>query len=110
MTCNSPASQPYIHGKPPSDSLHEESGAFGIFNHREASRLTYLGLQQLQHRGQESAGIVSTDGKKFYAHVQMGLVADVFKQNNLDALQGRTAIGHVRYATAGHSSLVNAQP
>jgi amidophosphoribosyltransferase len=100
----------YWSGKPPSDSLREECGVFGIFNQKEASRLTYLGLQQLQHRGQESAGIVTSDGEKFHAHVSMGLVADVFKPEVVDRLKGRMAVGHVRYATAGHSNLINAQP
>ncbi len=90
--------------------MHEECGVFGIYNHKEAARLAYLGLHQLQHRGQESAGIVTSDGRKFYARVKMGLVSDVFHRQNLDALKGRMAIGHVRYATAGHSSLINAQP
>ena len=94
----------------PSDSLREECGVFGIYNHREAARMTYLGLQQLQHRGQESSGIVTTDGRRFYAHVAMGLVSDVFKPEVVDRLAGRSAVGHVRYATAGHSNLVNAQP
>ena len=92
------------------DVVHEACGVFGIYNNKEAARLTYLGLQQLQHRGQESAGIVSSDGDRFYAHVSMGLVADVFHQSALDKLKGRLAIGHVRYATAGASSLLNAQP
>ncbi len=100
----------YWSGKPPSDSMREECGVFGITNHRDAARLTYLGIQQLQHRGQESAGIVTTDGDRFYPHVAMGLVADVFKLETMDRLKGRMAIGHVRYATAGHSNLVNAQP
>ena len=100
----------YGSGKPPSDSLREECGVFGIYHHREAARMTYLGLQQLQHRGQESSGIVTTDGRRFYAHVAMGLVSDVFKPEVVDRLAGRSAVGHVRYATAGHSSLVNAQP
>ena len=97
-------------GRDPTDVLHEECGVFGIYNNKESARLTYLGLQQLQHRGQESAGIVSSDGKRFYTHVSMGLVADVFHQAALDKLKGRMAIGHVRYATAGASSLLNAQP
>jgi amidophosphoribosyltransferase len=100
----------YWSGKPPSDSMREECGVFGIWNHRDAARLSYLGIQQLQHRGQESAGIVTSDGGKFHAHIQMGLVADVFKPETMDKLRGRSAIGHVRYATAGHSNLVNAQP
>jgi amidophosphoribosyltransferase len=110
MTMNADLSRPYLHSKPPSDSLHEECGVFGIYNHSEAARLTYLGLHQLQHRGQESAGIVTTDGNRFYTHVEMGLVADVFNRRILDGLKGRTAVGHVRYGTAGMSSLVNAQP
>lgn len=100
----------YWHGKPPSDSLKEECGVFGIWNHFDAARMAYLGLQQLQHRGQESAGIVSSDGEGFFNHVAMGLVADVFKPANVDKLKGRNAVGHVRYATAGHSNLANAQP
>jgi amidophosphoribosyltransferase len=99
----------YWSGKPPSDSMREECGVFGIWNHRDAARLSYLGIQQLQHRGQESAGIVTSDGA-FHAHIGMGLVADVFKPETMDKLKGRMAIGHVRYATAGHSNLVNAQP
>lgn len=70
------------------DVLHEECGVFGIYNNKEAARLTYLGLQQLQHRGQESAGIVSSDGDRFYSHVSMGLVADVFHKSALDKLKG----------------------
>ncbi|HRY28855.1 MAG TPA: amidophosphoribosyltransferase [Elusimicrobiota bacterium] len=94
----------------PFDRMPEECGVFGIYNHAEASRLAYLGIHQLQHRGQESAGIVTTDGKRFYTHVAMGLVADVFNRPLLDDMKGRTAIGHVRYGTSGVSSLVNAQP
>lgn len=94
----------------PLDVMREECGLFGIFNHGDAARLTYLGLQQLQHRGQESAGIVTSDGKRFYSHTAMGLVADVFKPEDIDRLTGRMAVGHVRYATAGSSSLANAQP
>jgi amidophosphoribosyltransferase len=94
----------------PLDSMHEACGVFGIYNHAEAARLTYLGLHQLQHRGQESAGIVTTDGRRFYKHLAMGLVADVFNQRLLDGLKGRAGIGHVRYGTAGVSALINAQP
>jgi glutamate synthase domain-containing protein 1 len=95
---------PIFVSRDPMDVVHEACGVFGIYNNKEAARLTYLGLQQLQHRGQESAGIVSSDGKRFYTHVSMGLVADVFQQSALDKLKGRMAIGHVRYATAGASS------
>lgn len=85
-------------------------GVFGIFGHEEAANLTYLGLHALQHRGQESAGIVSSDGKALHAHRQMGLVADVFTAEALSRLPGRAAIGQVRYSTAGVSQLKNAQP
>ncbi|HOW27175.1 MAG TPA: amidophosphoribosyltransferase [Elusimicrobiota bacterium] len=96
--------------KEPFDRMREECGVFGIYNHADVSRLTYLGLHQLQHRGQESAGIVTSDTKRFYSHLGMGLVSDVFNQSVLDRLRGRHSIGHVRYGTAGMSLLVNAQP
>jgi amidophosphoribosyltransferase len=92
------------------DKLHDHCGVFGIYNHAEAARMTYLGLHQLQHRGQESAGIVSSDGRRFHTHIGMGLVSDVFNPETVDRLEGRMAIGHVRYGTAGDSSLINAQP
>jgi amidophosphoribosyltransferase len=85
-------------------------GVFGVFGHEEASRLTYLGLHALQHRGQESAGIVSADGGQLKSYRQMGLVADVFTPQILETLPGRSAIGHVRYSTAGGSQWKNAQP
>ena len=85
-------------------------GIFGVFNHPEASNLTYLGLHALQHRGQESAGIVSSDGKEYYSHIQMGHVVDIFKREIIDKLKGHMAIGHVRYSTTGSSLLQNAQP
>jgi len=82
----------------------EECGIFGVFNHPEASNLTYLGLYALQHRGQESCGIVSSDGANLHAHKSMGLVADVFgNQEIFKSLPGRSAIGHVRYSTTGSS-------
>ena len=75
----------------------EECGVFGIYNHQEASNLTYLGLYALQHRGQEACGIVSSDGHDLHAHKGMGLVADVFgDQQIFKKLPGRSAIGHVR--------------
>ncbi|MEI6205926.1 MAG: amidophosphoribosyltransferase [Desulfuromonadales bacterium] len=90
---------------------HEECGVFGVCNHPEASNLTYLGLYALQHRGQESCGIVSSDGTSLYAHKRMGLVADVFgNQEIFKKLPGRAAIGHVRYSTAGASVEKNVQP
>ena len=85
-------------------------GIFGIYNHPEAANLTYLGLYSLQHRGQESAGIVSSDGNRLYQYRQMGLVAEIFTRETLKKLPGRNAIGHVRYSTAGSSDIKNAQP
>ena len=85
-------------------------GIFGVYNNNEAANLTYLGLYALQHRGQESAGIISSDGKKFSSKIGCGLVADVFTKDELDKLKGSCAIGHVRYSTTGESSLLNAQP
>ena len=85
-------------------------GIFGIYNHLEASNHTYLGLYALQHRGQESAGIVSSDGKQLHLYRQMGLVSEIFTRDILKRLSGKSAIGHVRYSTAGSSELKNAQP
>jgi amidophosphoribosyltransferase len=90
--------------------LKESCGIFGIFGHADAARLTYLGLYALQHRGQESAGIVVSDGKQMAAHRGMGLVADVFTHEVLEKLSGHLAIGHVRYSTTGSSIIKNAQP
>ena len=83
---------------------------FGIHGHSEAATITYLGLYALQHRGQESAGICSTQGGEQFAHRAMGLVSDVFNEKNLARLPGRHAIGHIRYSTSGESQLRNAQP
>ena len=85
-------------------------GIFGISNHVEASNLAYLGLYALQHRGQESAGIVSSDNRHLHHYRQMGLVSEVFTKDILKRLSGKSAIGHVRYSTAGSSELKNAQP
>jgi amidophosphoribosyltransferase len=85
-------------------------GVFGIFNHPKAAELTYFGLYALQHRGQESAGIVTCDGEKFRTHLGMGLVSQVFKGDALENLPGNIAIGHTRYSTTGSSELRNAQP
>lgn len=85
-------------------------GIVGIYNHPEAAKLAYLGLYALQHRGQESAGIVTANGQKLVAHTQMGLVADIFTEEVLDRLPGSMAIGHVRYSTTGESVLRNCQP
>lgn len=89
----------------------EECGVFGIYGHPEAANLTYLGLYALQHRGQESCGIVSSDGNSLHAHKRMGLVADVFSNQKIfEKLPGSSAIGHVRYSTAGASAEKNVQP
>ncbi len=92
------------------DKFHDECGLFGIWNHAEAANVVYLGLYALQHRGQESAGIASTDGDHFQVEKAMGWVADVFSRDRLKRLPGHRAIGHVRYSTAGSSNLRNAQP
>jgi amidophosphoribosyltransferase len=92
------------------DRFHDECGVFGIYNHPEAANLTYLGLHALQHRGQEAAGIVSSNGHKLIEEKGMGQVGRVFNRRNLVRLKGTLAIGHVRYSTAGKSNLVNAQP
>jgi amidophosphoribosyltransferase len=92
------------------DELGEKCGIFGVYQHPEAGKLTYLGLYALQHRGQESSGIVSSDGKTLHAEVGMGLVADVFNERRLSRLPGAMAIGHNRYSTSGSSLLRNAQP
>jgi len=94
------------------DRFHDECGVFGVHGHPEASHITYLGLYALQHRGQESAGIVSTAGvgREHHVHRAMGLVADIFSEKTLQKLPGRHAIGHVRYSTAGGSQIRNAQP
>jgi len=85
-------------------------GVFGVFNHPNAAELTYYGLNALQHRGQEGAGIVSSDGHSLHQHVGVGLVRDVFKQPELEELRGKHAIGHVRYTTCGGSGRLNIQP
>ncbi|MBC8204710.1 amidophosphoribosyltransferase [bacterium] len=94
-----------------SDHIKEFCGVFGIHNHPEAAHMTYLGLFALQHRGQESAGIVSTNGKNFYSHMGEGLVSDVFSNPKvIQALEGSIAIGHNRYSTTGSCGLHNVQP
>ena len=92
------------------DKLHEECGVFAIYGHPEASNLTYLGLYALQHRGQESAGIASSDGREIHCYKNMGHVADIFTPGAVASLPGHMAIGHTRYSTAGDTVLKNAQP
>ncbi len=89
---------------------HEECGIFGIYGHPEAANLTYLGLYALQHRGQEGAGICSSDGRQLFLEKSMGLVADIFSEKRLRRLPGYLAIGHNRYSTSGTSALKNVQP
>ncbi|HIJ78572.1 MAG: amidophosphoribosyltransferase [Desulfobulbaceae bacterium] len=88
----------------------DECGVCGIFGHEDSAKLTYFGLYALQHRGQESAGIVSSDGVKVSQHKGMGLVAEVFNENILQGLKGHLSVGHVRYSTTGASNIINAQP
>ncbi len=90
--------------------IHEECGVFGVYGHSEASNLAYLGLYALQHRGQEGAGICSSDGRHLHLDKSMGLVADIFSEKRLKKLPGHIAIGHNRYSTAGSSILKNVQP
>jgi amidophosphoribosyltransferase len=92
------------------DKFHDECGVVAIFAHPEAEKLAYLGLHALQHRGQESAGIVTSDGLTSRVHKAMGLVADIFTEDVLSQIRGTLAIGHTRYSTAGDSALLNAQP
>ncbi len=94
----------------PEDHFRDECGVFGVYGHPEAANLTYLGLHGLQHRGQESAGLVCSNGERLLEEKGMGHVARVFKKQQLRRLKGDLAIGHVRYSTAGKSSLGNAQP
>ncbi|NBQ39156.1 MAG: amidophosphoribosyltransferase [Alphaproteobacteria bacterium] len=93
------------------DRLKEECGVFGIFGHPEAAAITALGLHALQHRGQEAAGIVSFDGKRFHSERRMGLVGDNFSERAvIERLRGNAAIGHTRYSTTGETILRNVQP
>lgn len=93
-----------------SDKFHDECAVVGVFGHTEAANMVYLGLYALQHRGQESSGIVSSNGEILISHRQMGLVADVFKEDVIKNLEGSSAIGHNRYSTTGQSFIKNAQP
>jgi amidophosphoribosyltransferase len=92
------------------DKLHEECGVFAIYGHPEAANLVYLGLHALQHRGQESAGIATSDGRKIYNFRKMGHVVDIFTPDVLNQLPGNLGIGHTRYSTAGETIIQNAQP
>lgn len=93
-----------------SDEVKDHCGVFGIYGHPRAAEIAYLGLFALQHRGEESAGICTSDGKQLYLHKNLGLVGDVFNEEVLKKLPGNSAIGHVRYSTTGSTTLTNAQP
>lgn len=109
MKENALTTNPFTVG-PADDKLHEECGVVAVYQNPEASKLGYLGLHALQHRGQESAGMSSSDGKTLYNIKAMGLVVDIFTEDVLKRLPGTIAIGHTRYSTTGDSALLNAQP
>jgi len=92
------------------DKFHDECGVFAIYGHPEAAKMAYLGLYALQHRGQESAGICTSDGKEVHCVKSMGHVAEIFTPPVMETLPGEQAIGHTRYSTAGDTALLNAQP
>jgi amidophosphoribosyltransferase len=92
------------------DKFHEECAVIAIHGHPEAAKMAYLGLYSLQHRGQEAAGITTSDGRDIHCHKEMGHVADIFTSAVLEELPGELAIGHTRYSTAGDTVLLNAQP
>lgn len=92
------------------ENIKDHCGIFGIYNHPDAALVTYLGLFALQHRGEEAAGICSSDGENLTLYKNQGLVGEVFSEESLTKLRGHLAIGHVRYSTTGSSTVVNAQP
>src|SRR5438128_442230 len=92
------------------ENIKEYCGVFGVYNHPEAARVTYLGLFALQHRGEEAAGICTSDGEKLHLVKGKGLVGDIFHDDPMKGLPGNMAIGHTRYSTTGSSTLLNAQP
>src|SRR3989338_1557853 len=100
----------FVNGVSMSDDIKEHCGLFGVFNHPEAARLTFLGLYALQHRGEEAAGIVVSDGQTLRGYKGMGLVDGGFTEQDLAELRGTSAIGHTRYSTTGSSQLKNPQP
>src|SRR5438132_11723661 len=93
-----------------SDKFRDECGVVALYDHPEAATLAYLGLHALQHRGQESAGIVTSDGMSLHIHKSIGFVADIFTVKKLSRIRGTLAIGHTRYSTTGDSALLDAQP
>src|ERR1700722_12573014 len=92
------------------DHFHDHCGVFGILGHAEAAKMTYLGLYALQHRGQESAGIASSNGVELHVHKSLGHVQEIFTPGGVARLSGFAAIGHTRYSTAGETTVTNAQP
>src|SRR5271169_4892947 len=112
LTVLDPATQPggRFRDEIDDDKFHDQCGVFAVFGHPEAANLAYLGLHALQHRGQESAGIASSNGRDLYCHKSMGHVAEIFTPEVLGQLPGEHAIGHTRYSTAGDVALLNAQP
>ncbi|MBI3312980.1 MAG: amidophosphoribosyltransferase [Candidatus Omnitrophica bacterium] len=92
------------------ENIKEYCGIFGVYNHPEAARITYLGLFALQHRGEEAAGICTSNGEDLYLQKGRGLVGEIFSEDHMSKLPGHIAIGHTRYSTTGSSSLINAQP
>src|SRR5437773_4248089 len=96
---------PHGEGELGLDKFRDECGVLGIYAHPEAARVTYLGLYALQHRGQESCGIVSSNGKELRLERAIGHVSEAYDQSRLDRLEGSSAIGHVRYSTAGDVSI-----
>ncbi len=88
-------------------SIRHYCGLIGVYGTDDAAQLAHLGLYAMQHRGQESAGIVTTNGEKLLRHADMGLVNHVFNKRNLEAIRGRVALGHVRYSTTGASTAAN---
>ena len=111
LPTTAPATSADAEFDPDADRLREECGVFGIFGHPDAAAITALGLHALQHRGQEAAGIVSFDGKRFHSERRLGLVGDTFSRREvIDRLPGTSAIGHVRYSTTGETILRNVQP
>src|SRR5690625_3071161 len=92
------------------DKIKEECGVFGVYGHPDAAFMAYYGLHALQHRGQESAGMCSSDGEQFHYHRDLGLVKEVFLQEQLETLQGSLVVGHVRYSSEKERGLANAQP
>jgi amidophosphoribosyltransferase len=92
------------------ENIKESCGVFGVYNHPDAARICYMGLFALQHRGEEAAGICTSDGQDLHLYKNKGLVGDVFNENIITHLPGKIGIGHTRYSTTGSSTVVNAQP